>query len=60
MFGPRDEAEGKVFLTFPVISLVFYFSGALKPRRDIIREFTRRDLVKGPEQNPFCSTQQAL
>lgn len=41
---PRGEAEGKVFLTFSVISLVFYFFGVWKPCGDIIREFTRRDL----------------
>lgn len=54
------EAEGEVFFNFPMISLVLYFFGVQKPCRDILREFTRSDLAKGPEQTPFCSTQQAL
>lgn len=40
--APRGEAEGKVFLTFPVISLVLYFFGVQKPCRDIIREFREK------------------
>lgn len=45
--APRGEAEGEVFLTFPVISLVLYFFGVQKPCRDIIREFREKRSCQG-------------
>lgn len=56
----RGEAEGEGFFNLPVISSVLYFFGVQKPCRDILREFPRSDLAKGPEHDPFCSTQRAL
>lgn len=60
MFGPQGWSCGWGFPGFSVISLVLYFFGVQKPCRDIMREFTQRDLAKGWSKIWFCRTQQAL